>query len=260
MERLTQHTETPRGLSANALRLWGYLCVLLGIAAKGIIHNGMLGLGNMTNQQLFDVMNQSQDAMALVTVSLVLQALESCAVPIFVFLLLEGFLHTASVKKYLIRVVGLAVISEIPYNLAYSGSWLNMGNRNPVFALAVCLLLLYFYRMFPAKGFSNMVLKAVITVAAFLWISMLKIDAGGPCVLMTAVLWALRDKPNFRILGGCTAAFLCTVFSPYYLIAPMIFIALHMYNGEKGEENRVVSYLWYPVTLLVFGLVSAYLI
>lgn len=249
-----------KGLTTQGLRTWGTLLSVAGIFGTAVIQNGILGMTVGSTEKLLETMQSSGSMMMFATLAIVLQLIQACAVPIFVFLLLEGFLHTASVKKYLIRVVGLAVISEIPYNLAYSGSWLNMGNRNPVFALAVCLLLLYFYRMFPAKGFSNMVLKAVITVAAFLWISMLKIDAGGPCVLMTAVLWALRDKPNFRILGGCTAAFLCTVFSPYYLIAPMIFIALHMYNGEKGEENRVVSYLWYPVTLLVFGLVSAYLI
>lgn len=249
-----------KGLTTQGLRTWGTLLSVAGIFGTAVIQNGILGMTVGSTEKLLETMQSSGSMMMFATLAIVLQLIQACAVPIFVFLLLEGFLHTASVKKYLIRVVGLAVISEIPYNLAYSGSWLNMGNRNPVFALAVCLLLLYFYRMFPAKGFSNMVLKAVITVAAFLWISMLKIDAGGPCVLMTAVLWALRDKPNFRILGGCTAAFLCTVFSPYYLIAPMIFIALHMYNGEKSEENRVVSYLWYPVTLLVFGLVSAYLI
>lgn len=249
-----------KGLTTQGLRTWGTLLSVAGIFGTAVIQNGILGMTVGSTEKLLETMQSSGSMMMFATLAIVLQLIQACAVPIFVFLLLEGFLHTTSVKKYLIRVVGLAVISEIPYNLAYSGSWLNMGNRNPVFALAVCLLLLYFYRMFPAKGFSNMVLKAVITVAAFLWISMLKIDAGGPCVLMTAVLWALRDKPNFRILGGCTAAFLCTVFSPYYLIAPMIFIALHMYNGEKGEENRVVSYLWYPVALLVFGLVSAYLI
>lgn len=249
-----------KGLTTQGLRTWGTLLSVAGIFGTAVIQNGILGMTVGSTEKLLETMQSSGSMMMFATLAIVLQLIQACAVPIFVFLLLEGFLHTASVKKYLIRVVGLAVISEIPYNLAYSGSWLNMGNRNPVFALAVCLLLLYFYRMFPAKGFSNVVLKAVITVAAFLWISMLKIDAGGPCVLMAAVLWALRDKPNFRILGGCTAAFLCTGFSPYYLIAPMIFIALHMYNGEKGEENRVVSYLWYPVTLLVFGLVSAYLI
>ena len=100
MERLSQHSETPRGLSANALRLWGYFCVLLGIAAKGIIQNGLLGLESMTNQQIFDVMNQSEGAMVMVTTSLALQLLESCGVPIFAFLLVEGFQKTSSFKHY----------------------------------------------------------------------------------------------------------------------------------------------------------------
>ena len=145
MERLSQHTETPRGLSANALRLWGYFCVLLGIAAKGIIQNGLLGLESMTNQQIFDVMNQSEGAMVMVTISLVLQLLESCGVPIFAFLLVEGFQKTSSFKHYLIRVGLVALVSEIPYNLTFHSRIIAMDSRNPVFGLVLGLLVLYFY-------------------------------------------------------------------------------------------------------------------
>ena len=42
------------------------------------------------------------------------------------------------------------------------------------------------------------------------------------------------------------------------LAAAMGFLAIHFYNGEPGEGNRVVNYLFYPVCLLVIGLAAMY--
>ena len=259
MERLSQHTETPRGLSANALRLWGYLCVLLGIAAKGIIQNGMLGLGNMTNQQMFEVMDQSLAAMTLVTFSLVLQVMESCAVPIFAFLLVEGFLKTSSYRNYLIRVALVALVSEIPYNLAYSSQLFMMDSRNPAFGMVLGLLMLYFYRHLGEKSLRNTVVKIFITVAAVVWCEMLGIEHGAFTIIMTAALWLMREKTNFRTLAACGAAALGTIISPFYLAAPFSAITLHFYNGEKGETNRVFNMICYPLMLLVAAIAVYYL-
>lgn len=37
------------------------------------------------------------------------------------------------------------------------------------------------------------------------------------------------------------------------MAAPMGFLAIHFYNGEKGPENRIVDSLAYPALLLVVG-------
>ena len=87
MERLTVNNETPRGLNAAMLRTWGYLFILLGAAGRGFIQNGMLGLANATTQEILAVLETSENGMLWVTLSLILQAMEACAVPIFALLL-----------------------------------------------------------------------------------------------------------------------------------------------------------------------------
>ena len=72
-------------------------------------------------------------------------------------------------------------------------------------------------------------------------------------LLLTCVIWAFREKTMLRTLAGCVAACVCTVFSLYYMLAPLSFLAIHLYNGERGEQNKYVNYLSYPVLLAICG-------
>ena len=119
MERLGN--SRPSGLNTGSLRTWGMLFAIAGIVSRCVLQNTLLGVGTRSMQELMELMQADQTAMIITTVSLVLQAMETVAVPIFVFLLFEGFQHTSDWKKYLTRLVGLALLTEIPYDLAMNG-------------------------------------------------------------------------------------------------------------------------------------------
>lgn len=249
MEQINQRRSG--GLTGNALRTWGFVFLVLGTAGMSLIQNAMLGFQGMNAAQILEAMGDSQVAMGLVTVALVLQAIEACAVPLFAFLLVEGYQHTSDWKHYLGRICIVALLSELPYNLAMSGRIWMTDSRNPVFGMALALAMLYLY-----GRFSNLFLKAAITVAGVLWCQMLNIDYGAFTVILVAVLWGMRKRTQYRLFVGCGAAVACCLISPFYLASPMSFLAIHGYNGEPGERNRLVNYLAYPVILLVFGILG----
>jgi hypothetical protein len=52
---------------------------------------------------------------------------------------------------------------------------------------------------------------------------------------------------------------LCSFLSIFFMSAPMGMMVLHFYNGEKGEENQLVAYLFYPAVLILLGISGAML-
>ena len=254
MERLGNNR--PAGLHAGSLRAWGMLFVVAGIVGRSILQNQMLGIGVLSAEELVQLMQSSQEAFIIATIALVLQAMETVAIPIFVFLLVEGFLHTSNWQKYFLRVVAMAVLTEIPYDIAMHGKVLEFSAQNPTMGLVLCMILLYMFKRFAGKK----LICVVMALAGLLWGVMLKIDHSVPMVLMLCVVYLFRNKRMYMGFSGMAVAAICTAVSPFYLAGAMGFLAIHFYNGEPGERNRLVNYLFYPVVLLVVGLVAMFVI
>lgn len=252
MERLSSTKGS--GISRNTLRKWGMLFLAAGVIGRGVIQGHILGIGSVTTEQLLEVMESSPSAMNYATFSIILQILETCAAPIFALLLVEGFQHTSDFKQYLLRVLGLAVLTEIPYNLAMNARFFALSTRNPVFGMALALIMLLFYKLYSEKSLRNFLIKAAITVAGIIWTEMLKIEFGMCMLIIICVLWAFRKQTTYRNFVGATASIACSLFNPFFLASPMGFLAAHLYNGETGEENRKVTYLFYPAALLAAAL------
>lgn len=257
MSNLAKHQ--PKGLSRQALRIWGLVFLAIGIAGQAVVQNKMLGVGTLSIEELTKLLEGS-DQFAMATVALVIQFVQACAIPVFAFLLVDGFQRTSSLKNYLLRVLGLAVLSELPYNLAMSGKWLDLNSRNPVFALALGLVMLYIFNYYSGWKVKNVAIKIVTLILAVLWVDMLRIVDGMGIVIVVASLWALRNKRALQIFGGCGIMFLCSAFSPFYLLAPVVFLTVYFYNDEIGDDNKLINYLAYPALLLAIGMLAKYAI
>lgn len=265
------------GLSAQGLRIWGLL---------------FLAFGMVLNPSVQKSLASNEVDFIFTSVGLILQLIHFCAIPIFVFLLVEGFTHTTSVKNYAIRIGILALIVELPYNFAMYGKLLgtftfpNLQSLklNPVFGMLLALILLYFFRKYSEKSMKNFAIKACLWFMAFVWTQMLHIEYGIAVILLVPIMYFLRNKKMLLIFAGCVAMTLCgflegmlqsswlmnpaaaevslnpTAIASYLASAPVAFIMIHFYNGEPGEGNRHINYLAYPVILLATGLLAKFAI
>lgn len=242
-------------LTTVGIRIIGMIFLAAGTYGT-MLQTKVLGAGYMTNTQLLNLLEENPQVMSSISMSLVMQMFGACALPIFIFLLVEGATHTSSYGKYFLRVLGLAVACQLPYNLVTTGNLWYMTRMNPVFALVMCMILLYFFRNYTQKTAQHILLKTVAIIGVYLWSNMLGVEHGACSVILCAVLWALRGKTNMQTFVGIAVMFACSIFSMYYMAGVLSFLALHFYEGNKGDENRLVNYLAYPVILVVCGLMN----
>ena len=163
------------------------------------------------------------------------------AFPLFAFLIVEGFIHTSSRKRYGIRLLAFAIISEIPWNLVHTGTLLYPG-QNVFFTLFLGYLGLCSIERFTGS-------KLVWSLIGLLAVSvLLRADYGCVGYGFILLLYALRNQEIVRAIIGC-----CVLGGRW--IAGIAFIPIAMYNGErgfiKGKAGKYFFYLFYPLHLLV---------
>ena len=247
-ERLNQQRSS--GLSGRGLKIWGLAFLSIGAAGQAILQNKLLGIGSVSTQQLLEMMQTSSSVMLYATLALVLQTVQTCAVPIFAFLLVERFRNAEKPLVYIGWLLAAAAISQIPYNFVMGGSWKHCGSLNPMCTMALAAVMLQFYRMFPEKTLRDRFIKILVTASAVLWTLMMGMEFG-PCgVLLTCVIYTFGHKPLVRNLVGAVVAIVSSIFSPFFVASPMGFLAVHLFNGEQ-EEHRFTNYLAYPAVLVV---------
>lgn len=244
-----------KGSDAAALRKWAILLLATGIVGRSILRDGILGLDPLDGAQLMAAL-EDNGTMAAATAAIFCGVLETCAVPLFAFLLVEGFLHTSGFEKYLLRVGSVALVSELPYNLAMGGGLLDLQSRNPAFGLVIGLVMLFFFHAYGGKSFRNTLMKMLILLAALLWCRMLRIDQGICTVIFVAALWLVREKSNFRLLAVFAGTMICAVFDFFYLGACLSCMMLHRCTGERGGQNEKLNYAAYPALLLLGGIAA----
>ena len=239
------------GINGNTLRLWGIVFLVAGIVGRGVIQTHMLGIKGLSSSEVLDILDTMPNAMTLTAFSIGLQIAETCAVPIFAMLVMEGIKNTSDFSAYLKRVITLAVLCEIPFNLALSAKFIDLKSRNPVFGVVLCMLMLYFWKKNEESSKKNTAIKILLAIAMILWSQMLKIDHGSAMIIVVSSFWIFRNNMLMGNFAGAAAAMLCSLISPYYLASPMGVLVVHSYNGEKSTNSHKNNYLVYPILLII---------
>lgn len=230
-----------RGISASTLKLFAVVTMLIDhIAAAVLVRMLRAGAAGYEVYTIYSAMRQ----------------IGRIAFPIYCFLLVEGAERTSNRWKYAARLGAFALLSEIPFDLAFSSSVLEFGYQNVFFTLflgLVTIMALGSLERLWAERTSKLleaVLAAGIACAGMGLAALLRTDydwRGVACILL---MYFLRKNRVLELIGGY-AAFVALLGEVAALPA---FLALACYRGRKGFSCKSFFYGFYPVHLLLLYL------
>jgi len=193
----------------------------------------------------------------------ILRVIGRVAFPIYIFLLVEGYYKTRDVKKYILRLLVFALISEVPFDLAFNGSVPWFKHQNVFFTLALGLTMIWCADSLEKwenqyKKLAQFGIVMAFAVAGHL----LKVDYISCGIAVIYVFYCLRSDDLMTELRKYVLAAL--IFFCYYGKWEMSCIAafplIHFYNGKRGIKLKYVFYAFYPVHLICIWLVGMYLL
>lgn len=167
------------------------------------------------------------------------------AFPIFAFLLVEGYFHTRDVRRYMFRLGLFAVISEIPYDLAFRETVLEFEHQNVFFTLFIGVAMMYALEKSPQWQ-----AKAAEVLLAMWAASLLCSDYRYKGILLIAVYYFLRGRKREEFVLGAGWNFLWNWEIQGY--GALASVPIAMYSGQRGRSMKYFFYLFYPLHLAVF--------
>ena len=167
------------------------------------------------------------------------------AMPVLCFFIGEGLRHTRSPRRYLLRLTGFALLSELPFDLAFYGG-IEWGHQNAYFTLALGLLALWAIQ---SRGMEGWLLALTAALAA----ELLGCDYGMYGVLLILLLDRFHSARSEQLAAAAllNLAFFGLQTQTLSLIALPL---LWLYNGKRGRDDRRLFYLYYPAHLCVLGI------
>jgi len=183
------------------------------------------------------------------------------AFPIFAFLIVEGYKHTGNVKKYLFRLSLFAIISEIPYDLAFRHSIYDPDKQNVFFTLALGLLALYIFDRLKQWDIT------IATIAVFLigmTAMILHTDYSIFGIVMIFGIYTAGKRVEEYSWIILTNGIMAVLYygsggSAIQIYAGLSVLFIALYKGEKGRGSRYLFYIIYPLHLIIYSLVDRFI-
>ena len=180
------------------------------------------------------------------------------AFPIYCFLLVEGFFHTKSKKKYAFRLFLFALISEIPFDLAFQNSFFSLQLQNVFWTLLFGLLCMTALEkqkqaaLSKALAYNIQISNSLFIILFFVGLAtILKTDYYGIGIVLIVIFYYYHNNRK----TACIIGYLCFLWEPFSLPA---FLCLPLYNGKRGLSLKYLFYVFYPLHLLLLYFLHLY--
>lgn len=203
------------------------------------------------------------------------------AFPIFAFMIVEGYFHTRSVKKYALRLLVFALLSEIPMNLMIGGRIFYPVHQNVLWTFLIALGMIHWNEKAAATekpGLQVLVAMGTVTLGCLLGLVTM-VDYYHAGVAMVLVFYFFR-KPlwwcrlaqlmliwwiSSEMIGGIGYEFSVlgrNVFVARQCFSLLALIPIWLYRGEQGCRSkwfRCLCYGFYPAHMLILSVVKVLL-
>ncbi|MDD6380486.1 MAG: TraX family protein, partial [Lachnospiraceae bacterium] len=198
-----------------------------------------------------------------------LRGIGRLAFPLFCFFIVEGFQYTHDRRRYAVRLGIFAVISEVPFDLAFNGGPFYIYDNNVMWTLLLGLLAIWaldsLFKKIREKfsGSAATVLDIVSIAAVVLAVDLiedyaLNSDYGASGVVAIIIMYLLGTH---KLIGFALAViwlgFTCG-HSEWYALADLL--PLYFYHGRQGRKMKYFFYIFYPAHLLVIRFIAHFIV
>lgn len=186
---------------------------------------------------------------------------------IFAFQVVQGYLHTHDIKKYISRLFVFALISQIPYMCFYHVAFNQLFVVNVIFTLLFGLLSILIYDKYNKfVGFCSCFALSFIA-------QLCNFDYGFYGVFIIFAFYLLHNKKLYMsfvfIISviikyyssimkygiSLSYLFLGNTYSKSMYFTCLSIIPILLYNGKKGKDAKYLFYIFYPVHLFILAII-----
>ena len=192
---------------------------------------------------------------ALLYISNAFSIIGRIAFPIFMFFLIEGFFKTRNRKKYLASLLIFGFISEVPFDMFVSRTFFEPNCNNMMFTLSLCLGVIWLIDSLRAK-LKNTLLwfitsLPILGISCFI-ATQLSLDYDYHAILVAYIFYIFRQKP----IIGAGLGYISIIKELWSILG---FGLTLTYNGDRGRQYKWLNYAFYPIHLLILGILRFYL-
>lgn len=252
-----EEKEKKTGLTGNMLKI-------IALISMAIDHVGATILEPAYNIKFSNIIKHPFTSDLTAFLDLILRSIGRLSFPIFCFLLVEGYFHTKNLKVYLIRLTSFALISEIPFDMAFKCKVFDLKHQNVFFTLVLGLVAIALWDFIvkrpypdPLESFRTSSPKTKIlsfgTVSLIALIAQLaQTNYGAVGVFLIFSFYLFRADKGLKYII-CVAILLCA--STAEIMGIPALLLMDKYNGKRGRKIQYFFYAFYPLHLLVLVLI-----
>lgn len=178
------------------------------------------------------------------------------AFPVYAYCLAEGFRYTSDYRRYLGRLALFAILSEIPFDLAFYGVPFSFAHQNVFFTLTLGLILLWVLERCREQ---LLLCAGAFAVLCFL-AQALHMDYGAGGLLMVFAFYLAQQGTSPWIGWGIFVFInLFGYAGGVQWAAILALLPIGLYSGKAGKRKQRFFYWIYPLHLLLLWIIEKYI-